>query len=233
MALVKAQLEVVEGSNKGLIVVVHFNPQSLRLGYRTTGFAGTVKRKKRVEKQEVVAQQTGYGSDLSMELLFDTSQSGKDVRGKTLKIAKMLQPCAANAGTDNTAAMVPIVRFSWGTFLFVGTISSMNETIDLFSEQGKPLRATVNLSMSEVALERATIVNPVTNTVSMVGASPGGGAAIGTTPLTLSQAGDTLQNLVGRLASGGSWKAIANVNNIDNPRLIQPGTVLNLNVSGQ
>src|SRR5260370_29851538 len=109
----------------------------------------------------------------------------------------------------------------------------MNETIDLFSEQGKPLRATVNLSMSGVALERDKKNNSGGGTGSMVGASLGGGAAIGTTPLTLSQAGDTLQNLVGRLARGGSWKAIANVNNIDNPRLIQPGTVLNLNVTGQ
>ena len=233
MALVKALLEVVEGSNKGLKVPAHFNPQSLRVDYRTTGFAGTVKCKQQVEKQEVVAQQTGYGSDLSMELLFDTSQSGDDVRGTTLKIVEMIQPCAANAGTANMAQPLPIVRFSWGTFLFVGTISSMNETLDLFSEQGVPLRATVNLSMSEVALERDTIDNSGAGTVSMAGQSLGAGAAIGTTPLTLSQAGDTLQNLVGRLASGGSWKAIANVNNIDNPRLIQPGTVLNLNVSGQ
>jgi hypothetical protein len=233
MALVKALLEVIQGGDPETKVVVHFNPQSLRVSYRTTGFAGTVNRKQQVEKQEVVAQQTGYGSDLSMELLFDTSQSGDDVRGTTLKIVEMIQPNVKNGGTVDTAQPRPVVRFSWGTFLFIGTISSIDETIDLFSEQGKPLRATVNLSMSEVALERDTIPNPVPGTVSVTGQSLGGGAAIGTTPLTLSQAGDTLQNLVGRLASGGSWKAIANGNNIDNPRLIQPGTVLNLNVSGQ
>jgi len=219
MALVKALLEVVEGSNKGLQVVVHFNPQSLRLGYRTTGFAGTVKRKQQVEKQEVVAQQTDYESDLSMELLFDASQSDQDVRlDTTLKLAEMIQQ------NVKTTAMVPIVRFSWGTFLFVGTISSMDETLDLFSEQGVPKRATVNLSMNSVALERDN---------QEIEENTGGGAAIGTTPLTLSQAGDTLQNLVGRLASGGSWKAIASANNIDNPRLMQAGTVLNLNVPGQ
>jgi hypothetical protein len=216
MALVKALLEVVEGSNKGLNVVVHFNPQSLRLGYRTTGFAGTVKRKKRVEKQEVVAQQTDYESDLSMELLFDTSQSDQDVRlDTTITLAEMIQQ------NVKTTAMVPIVRFSWGTFLFVGIISSMDETLDLFSEQGVPKRATVNLSMNGVALERGKEE------------SPGGGAGIGMTPLTLSQAGDTLQNLVGRLTRTGSWKATASANNIDNPRLMQAGTVLNLNVPGQ
>jgi hypothetical protein len=219
MALAKALLEVIRGSDKKPKVVVHFNPQSLRLGYRTTGFAGTVKRKKQAEIQEVVAQQTGYWSDLSMELLFDTSQSDQDVRlCTTFTLAEMIQQDV------KTTAMVPIVRFSWGTFLFVGTISSMDETLDLFSEQGVPKRATVNLSMNGVALERGK---------SEIEESPGGGAAIGTTPLTLSQAGDTLQNLVGRLTSTGSWKATASANNIDNPRLMQAGTVLNLNVPGQ
>ena len=233
MALVKALLEVVEGSNKGLIVVVHFNPQSLRVSYRTTGSVGTVNGDQQVEKQEVTAQQTGYGSDLSMELLFDTSQNGQDVHSTTLKIVEMMQSKMKNGGMPGTSSLVPIVRFSWGTFLFIGTIQSMDETIDLFSEQGVPLRSTVNLSMSEVALESDVLDNLGSSAGYLAGGIPGIGVAIGTTPLTLSQAGDTLQNLVGSIASGASWKAIASANNIDNPRLIQPGTVLSLNVPGQ
>jgi nucleoid-associated protein YgaU len=49
---------------------------------------------------------------------------------------------------------------------------------------------------------------------------------VGTTPLTLSQSGDTLQSLAAR--AGADWKAVAAANNIDNPRLVEPGTVLDL-----
>ena len=53
------------------------------------------------------------------------------------------------------------------------------------------------------------------------------GISVGTTPLTLAKAGDTLQGLAGR--ANVDWKSIASANNIDNPRMVPPGTILNLN----
>ncbi len=175
-----------------------------------------------------------------MELLFDTSQSGDDVRNMTLAISKMMQvPDQNNA---------PNVQFSWGTFVFTGIIQSMDETLDLFSERGVPLRATVRLSMSGVDLDpQKTGIGAgfgIGASISAgfsagVGASAGfsaeaginAGIAVGTTPLTLSQSGDTLQSLTGRAGISGSWKAVASANNIDNPRQVDPGTVLNLSAS--
>jgi Contractile injection system tube protein/LysM domain len=68
-----------------------------------------------------------------------------------------------------------------------------------------------------------------------VGASFGAGASagIGTTPLTLSQDGDTIQGIVARSGGSVSWKAVAIANNIDNPRLLPPGTVLSVNAGAQ
>jgi Contractile injection system tube protein/LysM domain len=218
MAPVKATLEVIEGSNKGVKVTVHFNPQSLRVTYRTAGTTGKLAKSQQTEKQEATAQQTGFGSGLSVELLFDTSQSGEDVRNTTLKIARMMQPEVKDSA--DTAPAVPLVRFSWGTFLFHGNIQSMDETLDLFSEQGVPLRATVSLSMNEVALGNEG------SSPGAAGTSSSAGEAVGTTPLTLSQAGDTLQSLAAR--AGIDWKAVGNANNVDNPRHIVAGTVLNL-----
>src|SRR5438270_4156567 len=120
----------------------------------------------------------------------------------------------------------------------------MTETIDFFSDKGVPLRSTVKLSINGVEIDRADpsvfSASAGLGASASVGLSAGTGAgftasaslsagiALGTTPLTLAQAGDTLQNLAGRV--GADWRAIASANNIDNPRLIQPGTVLNLNV---
>lgn len=66
-----------------------------------------------------------------------------------------------------------------------------------------------------------------------VGASAGVGAGIGVTPLTLSQDGDTIQGIAARAGGSVSWKAVAIANNIDNPRLLPPGTVLSLSAGAQ
>lgn len=245
MALELAKLTAIDPNSKQPKstpppVTVQFNPQSLSVNHRISGTPGKENTSTGTNKQGSPAHITGFNSSLSMELLFDTSQSGDDVRNMTLAISKMMQvPDQNNA---------PNVQFSWGTFVFTGIIQSMDETLDLFSERGVPLRATVRLSMSGVDLDpQKTGIGAgfgIGASVSAgfsagVGASAGfsaeaginAGIAVGTTPLTLSQSGDTLQSLTGRAGISGSWKAVASANNIDNPRQVDPGTVLNLNAS--
>jgi LysM repeat protein len=59
-------------------------------------------------------------------------------------------------------------------------------------------------------------------------ASAGISASVGTTPLTLSSAGDTVQDIAARAGTSVSWKVVAAANNIDNPRMLAAGTVLDL-----
>lgn len=243
--MVKAALEWLNPpSGQPSKVEVHFNPQSLRVSYHTTGGAGDNVSTKRDEQQGARTQHTGHIGSVSMELLFDTSESGEDVRNTTLKLVAMLK---AESSDNKSPPPQPTVRFSWGTFIFTGHIQSMDETLDLFSDQGVPLRSTVSLSMTEESLEPATpggagLSLGLSASVGFsagasagfsAGASLNAGIAVGTTPLTLSQSDDTLQSLAGRAGVSGSWQAVATANNIDNPRLMQPGTVLNLNASAQ
>jgi contractile injection system tube protein/LysM domain-containing protein len=242
----KAYLEILDGSNKRL--PVRFNPQSLQVNYHAVGPKGSKNREKDAEKQGARDQQTGALADIAMDLIFDTSEEGKDVRNITVNIAALVNPQLVYG---KSAPAPPLVRFHWGTFVFNGKVLSVSETIDFFSEQGVPLRSTVKLSMSEVQRERG---NPGIGGGAGVGASAGiglsasagvsagagagigfsasaslsAGIDIGTTPLTLAQAGDSLQALAGRAGVGASWKAIASANNIDNPRSIAPGTPVNL-----
>jgi hypothetical protein len=77
-----------------------------------------------------------------MELLFDTTRTGDDVRNKTqLLVALTL---------SEPSKPVKTVLFAWGSFLFVGQIRSLSENIDFFSEEGTPLRATMTLGMKEI-----------------------------------------------------------------------------------
>jgi hypothetical protein len=249
----RAFLEVLDSNFQPLPgsenrVDVHFNPQSLQVNYHVFGTDGNKQRVNQGVKQGSADDTTGSISDVSMDLLFDTTETDGDVRNITNKFAAMIRP---GIKKGKTAPEVPKVRFTWGTFMFVGKLSSLSETIDFFSERGIPLRATVKLTLLEIQRERgepgalggagASGGIGLSGSVG-ISAGIGGGAGfsasaslnaginVGTTPLTLAQAGDSLQALTGRAGIDASWKAVAAANNIDNPRSIPPGTPLNLNV---
>lgn len=247
MTLSKAVLS----DNKGHRLEVQFNPETLTITHQTFGQEG--RQRVTAESQrggEVAAgeasNRTAYSSTLSqLDLFFDTSDSGQDVRENSLLLAEMMKP------VDNES---PMVTFQWGTLLFAGHITSFTETLSYFSEQGVPLRATMNISLTAASSERSA--NSVTRANSglglsasaslgvsagvSVGASVGGsigasvaaglsaGGSIGTTPLTFSQSGESLQSLSAR--AGLDWRAVAEANNIDNPRTLQTGAVVNLQV---
>jgi hypothetical protein len=215
---------------------VDFNPQTLRLSFASIGNPGSQKGSAEEGTQGLRAQINGYSTSLSVELIFDdTTRQDGNVRTKTAKLANMVQSVDQNAP--------PTVIFQWGSFIFRGVIQSMEEVLDYFSDTGVPLRATVSLRLAghKSALKQGDGAGGFSAGASAgfsagasagfsAGASAGfsAGAAVGTTPLTFAQSGESLQGLAGR--AGVDWKAVASANNIDNPRLVTPGTVLDLNV---
>ena len=120
-------------------VDVHFNPVSLQYTINNqlksddaSGGAGAQKAK------QYVSQTT---AKLEMELVFDTTASGADVRATTAKLQAYLQPSA------DANRVPPVVEFHWGVYSFGGMVESYKETIDFFATEGVPLRATVNLGL--------------------------------------------------------------------------------------
>ena len=61
-------------------------------------------------------------------------------------------------------------------------------------------------------------------------AAPDPGAPAGTKPLTPAPAGSTVQSLADHEGQGANWQAIAAANNIENPRLLAPGQLIDLDV---
>jgi hypothetical protein len=86
---------------------------------------------------------------LNLELTFDTTDSGDDVRGKTNKVELMLRPPERTGGPEGPPQAPPMVTFEWGAFSFTGIVDSFKQTMDFFSASGVPLRAVVALSMSQ------------------------------------------------------------------------------------
>ena len=127
-------------SSKGAEKVpVDFNPATLEyaITVNTQGEGGG-------------AQQTASSSSakLNFELIFDSTDTGDDVRGKTNKVERMLQT-SPGEGPNPPPQVLSEVTFEWGAFKFVGVVDSFKQTMDFFSENGVPLRATVTLSMSQ------------------------------------------------------------------------------------
>ena len=126
-------------------IKVHFNPASLvyTLENSTNQSAGKPKR------QQFAAQ---FSGKLAMDLQFDTTDYGSDVRLTTNQIAMFMQ-ATANASKDKKGAPVqapPVLSFQWGSYEFKGTMESFKETIDFFSAEGIPLRALVSITLARL-----------------------------------------------------------------------------------
>jgi len=121
---------------------VHFNPASLVYTVENKSPQTSSSPKKR----QFVAQ---FSGKLTMDLQFDTTSTGDDVRSITAQVAKFMEPSAnATHAADEAnkknptqpAHAVPVLLFEWGSYKFNGIMESFKETIDLFSPEGVALR---------------------------------------------------------------------------------------------
>jgi hypothetical protein len=101
-----------------------------------------------------------FTGKLTMDLQFDTTGTGDDVRIDTNKVANFLQPAGstqppggtqdppATGNKPDPAKAQPVVSFEWGSYSFQGVMESFRETIDFFSAEGVPLRAMVSIGLA-------------------------------------------------------------------------------------
>ena len=194
-------------------VTVQFNPQSLKVALSNQNSGGD-------QPGGSSRQFVGSGtSKLTVELVFDSSDDGSDVRAKTQEVAYFIM--AKEQSNQENRRTPPRMRFQWGSFIFEGVVDSMDETLEYFSEEGVPLRATVSLGMSRDDI------------VFLFGSASSGGAgkATGaTSPLDSARPGDSVASMAARIGAIADWKGIASANGIDDPLRIQAGARVNLNV---
>jgi hypothetical protein len=138
-AVALARLGAVTGQSDDVSewVDVHFNPASLQLQ-----ISNELKDTKNSERKQYIAKTS---AKLTMDLQFDTTDTGEDVTSTTKKLQAFIAP-----PSDPKANQVPppVVLFEWGRIKFKGIAESYKETIDFFSANGVPLRASVNLTLS-------------------------------------------------------------------------------------
>jgi len=177
--IARAVLIPLEGdrpsSDDSLYILVQFNPASLKVTLSNSLRADTQGGASSAAAQYVEKSE----SSLAVTLLFDTTiaredsgsfevtdregeanvqaehAANSDVRIQTKRIAEaFMQP--QEPDSDNPRAPQRC-RFQWGSFSFDGMLSSYNETLDFFSPEGIPLRASLQLSFKEQRFQFDTL----------------------------------------------------------------------------
>jgi hypothetical protein len=235
--LAKAELRQLDANfskeiNQDKWTSVQFNPDSLKVSFanQIATPSGSGDQSGPQAQQFVGAGTTKLTVTLAFDVTSEIPQAlpqVDDVRKLTQRVAYFITP-AGDPPTQPKKYIPPSVRFLWGSFQFDGIMESMDETLELFSPEGRPLRATVGVSLSQqkiTAFAFKDVAPPPP-------ATRRGGAAPGTAPLTEAPAGSSLPGLAASQAGVGissDWQSIAAANGIENPRLLQPGQLINLN----
>lgn len=197
----RAKLFPVEGpadrGDPATAIEVQFNPMSLKVA-----LANTLAASERSENTSAAQYVDRSTSSLTVELQFDTSIEDTDVRLKTRAIAEaFMKP--VESGDQQLAPKRCL--FQWGAFEFVGLMQTYDETLDFFSPEGTPLRATLAIKLSEDRYQFRQVAarKSARETPSF------GGAGAGGAPEANKAAG----------ADERAWRDTAMYNGLESPRL--------------
>jgi len=202
-----AFVEALQGTFKGERAEVIFNPAEYSLDkgnqFAATPLPGL--------SNPITSFVNGNADVLTMDLFFDTytNKGGRDVRDDTWKIARLLD-------LDPTLHAPPPVLFVWGPLRFKAVIERLSQRFTMFKEDGVPVRATLNVTFKEYkTIEEQLNEQPT-------------------------QSSDWSKHRVvaekDRLCliaaieydDPSVWRVIADENDIENPRLLQPGQEIRL-----
>lgn len=224
--LLKAQLQPItwdeqqQVQDSGPAIAVQFNPESLKVSYSNKSAGGD-------QRGGSAVQFVGSGTTkLALDLWFDVTapapdrpaDDADDVRLLTQKVVDFIRPTPSD---EADKFVPPGMRFLWGSFLFEGIVDSINESLEFFSEAGKPLRAKVSLGLSSQEIQF---------NFGNQGADGGPANVPGTAPQAPVQEGDSVQQAAARQGRQDHWQEIANANDIDNPRNLPAGTPLDMHI---
>jgi hypothetical protein len=158
----------------------------------------------------------GGSMKLQMQLFFDTSSTGEDVRETTDRIWKLMNIDEKLTNPNSSKGRPPMVQFQWGsTWTFKAVITNISQKFTLFRYDGTPVRATLDVSFLQAEEEgRYPGQNPTTR------GQPG-------YRQRMVNEGDTIDWIAfDEYGDSAMWRFIAETNNIDDPLRLRPGQVL-------
>jgi nucleoid-associated protein YgaU len=212
MALTKAIIEILDQDKD--TISVQFNPTE----YTRTKGAQIAEINIPGLDSPILQFIRGQNEKLSMELFFDTTREGmgedefEDVRVYTEPLYQLVK-------IQSETHAPPRVRFIWGEEkenAFQAIVESVQQKFTLFNPAGVPLRATLSVTFREYKTLEEQI-----RELNLQSADHSKRRTV--------QRGDTLSHIAAEeYDDPGAWRAIAEANDIVNPRKLKPGTVLRI-----
>jgi len=203
----------------GKQIDVQFNPDTLKVTYANQVVqpeggdqaAGTAGR------QFVGAGTTKLALTLWFDVTAMTENAVDDVRRLTKDVIHFMTPKPSEQ--DSSKLAPPGTRFSWGSFIFDGMVEGLEESLEYFSPEGKPLRASIGLTLGQQKI--------------LVSRFEGDGrvSRAGARPFASARQGDSLQSMASSAGKGGDWQGIAAANGIEDPLRMNAGQFVDLNAS--
>ena len=209
MSSSKAKFTVLKGTNQDKEIVLQYNPSQYSVEDNNE-----FSEKKLMGLKGVIHQFTGTKkSDLSLELMFDSTSLGKDVR-------ELIKPLDTILKIDSELHAPPPCNFSWGSFSFNGIVSNLRKDFTYFYHNGIPARVKVSLTLKPYDDVKQTLAELDLHSSDI------------SKERTFNEDDSIFLMSHREYNQTSSWRFIAEANDIDNPLLIPIGKKLLLPSKG-
>lgn len=203
MALIKAVIVNLDIQSPPIPVM--FNPPNYELS-KTNRFAEI-----RIPglPSSVLQFVQGDSKTLSMELFFDTTDTGLDVRLRTIPISNLTEP-------NSVTRAPPRLLLLWGSLAFPCFLVSVRQQFEYFNAFGLPLRARLTVEFKgHEPMETMLAALPTSQSEQV--------------SRYVVKTGETVQQIAAQFYQDpGKWREIAKANNIDDPRGLTGGVKLQI-----
>jgi hypothetical protein len=208
-SLQKAKIFRVDNPSKK--VDCHFNPTDYSIT-RVIKWVRETKGGKDVSKAEFAG---GEAQALTIPLLFDTTDTGADVRNSYSELLAMAEIDETKTNPKTRKGEPPLCQFQWGNYLsYKGVITKITQKFTMFKADGTPLRAEVQVTLSETGEEKKS-QNPTTRTEPR--------------KIWVVHEGQTLDWIAYQeYGNPAHWRHIAETNDLADTKDLRPGQVLKL-----
>ncbi len=199
----RAKIIVLEGKLKRVVYGIQFNPVEY-----TVESTNNYESKKLIRLKDVLTQYNGgERSDLTLELMFDSTDLGVDVHD-------MIFPLIKISRVDAELHAPPPCLFIWGKFIFKGVVSKLTKQYIFFYASGIPGRVKVTLTLKPYKTPDEILANNEMHSSDL-------------SKLRRVDEGDNLWLMAFReYENSGDWRLIAKKNDIENPLLLENGIEL-------
>jgi hypothetical protein len=208
--------EVNENGKKktgGIEISCTFNPFEYTVS-KSNSYSEKAKNKG--DTPQVTFSKAG-AQTLKLNLIFDTYEEGTDISRTTSKLWKLMETKTTGKGKKTKKVPPPEVAFHWGVFHFVAVITNMTQKFTMFTKDGVPVRAKVDVTFTQHKDRNDYTYQPQNPT--------SGGGPIEERRQVI--AGDRLESIAAEVYGDATqWRPIAERNNIHNPLALRPGQML-------